>query len=419
MKDLYTFDPTVDDALATYEEVRQAYARFFADLKLPVLVAKASSGDMGGDLSHEYHLATSFGEDNVVSCNSCDYTINDELAETQLPTDPSEIPGEVARQQLSLWKGITKDRKKIVQVWYLDSAKTDGTASSSETQVNIHAIKALVPDLDTSIQDVGPLISHLEKTPSHLFDPDYPVAENLVDVRLANHIKAISGRDDSGVSSDELDHWTAAFHALSVSDRPSRPLPHGDGNYPNLLKINNGDSCPKCEHGSLKVEKAIELGHTFHLGTRYSQPLEATVQLPSGGNPVPLQMGCHGIGVSRLIGVVANHLADDKGLNWPRKIAPYEVVVIAKNDAQEDAEAIFDLIAKDGDIDAVLDDRWAARFPWRMKDAELIGYPVVVILGKKWGEERLAEVQCRRLGVKELVGAEEVAGFVSKLLKTV
>lgn len=392
MKDLYTFDQTVNDALATYEEVRRAYARFFADLKLPILVAKASSGDMGGDLSHEYHLPTSLGEDNVVSCNSCDYTVNDELAETRLP-DTLHIDEDTAKKHVSVWRGITKDRKTAVNVWYLDPIEGDASAEPADTPVNIQLIKSIIPELDTAIQDAGPLIDSLGLKGQ---------AENhLVDVRL---VRALG-------KCDTLDQKVGEI--LRTYGDNSKAL--------NLLKVQSGDTCPKCDHGKLKVEKAIELGHTFHLGTRYSEPLEAKVQLASGGNPVPLQMGCHGIGVSRLIGVVANHLTDDKGLNWPRKIAPFEAVVIAKNGSESDAEELYDQIVKYAgeEVDAVLDDRYTTRFPWRMKDAELIGYPVVVILGKSWSDERKAEVHCRRLGVQEYVSAEKVPRFVRDLLERV
>jgi prolyl-tRNA synthetase len=389
MKDLYTFDPTVDDALATYEEVREAYARFFADLKLPILVAKASSGDMGGDLSHEYHISTSLGEDNVVSCDSCDYTVNDELAETRVP-ESHPMTEDTAKQHVSVWRGITKDRRAAVNVWYLDPTEGD---QSAETPVNIQLIKSIIPELDTSIQDAGPLIDTLEL--------EGKGGNHLADVRLVQALGKCETLDDR------------LKGLLGAYDDNNKPL--------NLLKVQSGDTCPKCDHGKLQVEKAIELGHTFHLGTRYSEPLEAKVQLASGGNPVPLQMGCHGIGVSRLIGVVADHLADDKGLNWPRKIAPFEVVVIAKNGAEKDAEELYDQIVQNerGEVDAVLDDRYTARFPWRMKDAELIGYPVVVIMGKSWGDGRQAEVQCRRLGVREFVSADKVPLFVRDLLERV
>jgi prolyl-tRNA synthetase len=183
----------------------------------------------------------------------------------------------------------------------------------------------------------------------------------------------------------------------------------------------------------LKVQKAIELGHTFHLGTRYSKPMEATVTVPSGlvenkstvqGNSpqseentqdqVPMEMGCHGIGVTRTIGAVAETLADEKGLNWPRVMAPFEIVVVPGKGLGEDSLKIYDTLSA-ATMDPVLDDRKVS-IAWKLRDADLIGYPIIVLLGKKW-KEGLCEVQCRRLGVKQDVKVMDLKGFVENLLR--
>jgi prolyl-tRNA synthetase len=132
-------------------------------------------------------------------------------------------------------------------------------------------------------------------------------------------------------------------------------------------------------------------------------------------------MGCHGIGVSRLIGAVAEILADSKGLNWPRVIAPYEVVVVPAQGNESDAATVYDALMDDArgittePVDTVLDDR-EHPFPWKMRDADLIGYPVIVVVGRHWKQKRVCEVQCRRLAIKEDVQLDELSGFVRKLL---
>ncbi|MCJ1227792.1 hypothetical protein MMC12_004451 [Toensbergia leucococca] len=291
MKDLYTFDATPEKALQTYETVRRAYSAFFDEFKIPYLTAEADSGEIGGSLSHEYHFPTPKGEDNIITCNSCSYAINEEL-------------------------------------------------------------------------------------------------------------------------------------------------------------VKNTDSkCPKCDGGSLVIQTAAELGHTFYLGTKYSEPLEASVapDFSSGPTPSPnshahsenssdeasktqqsnrsiMQMGCYGIGVSRIIAAVADSLADAKGLNWPRIMAPFETVIVPGKGFESDAAALWDLLAcanqpsgNVGSIDAILDDR-DKDMVWKLKDADLIGYPIIVVLGRSWRQGRRCEVQCRRLGAVSEVPVEGLRDTVMSLL---
>ncbi|KAI1807334.1 prolyl-tRNA synthetase [Daldinia bambusicola] len=413
MKDLYTFDYSVQSALSTYEQVRAAYSRLFDELKLPYLVAEASSGDIGGDLSHEYHLPTSIGEDNVINCNSCDYVANEELASTRL--DPSDIPPAESGDVLTagVWRGVSKDRSTLINVWY--------PASYSDEDINTYAIKSVLPELDSSLIDSTPFWS---ATPSESRNGLRLV--NIVDCRLGSPFTvALELNPDpkfllpEGADLD-LSIVTTDYITTSANGEPL-----------NVLRIRDGDSCPRCESGKLKVQKAIELGHTFHLGTRYSEPLEAHVQVPkhliegdsSTAKPgsmvtVPMQMGCHGIGVSRIIGAVADHLADSKGLNWPRAIAPFEVVVIPGRGLDQDSVIVSEYLANSQasrPLDLLLDDR-PESLPWKMRDADLIGYPVVVILGKGWSTDRLCEVQCRRLSSVSHVVLEELPMYINQLL---
>lgn len=280
MKDMYTFDATVESALATYAEVGNAYTGFFNSLNLPFVKVVASSGDMGGDLSHEYHLLTSVGEDTIATCSLCDYAVN------------------------------------------------------------------------TEVTNAAPTLR----------------------------------QNDTGGS---------------------------DVASPSI-----GNSCPKCSAGILDTRKALEVGHTFHLGTRYSSPLGASVATRSGAN-VPMQMGCHGIGVSRLIGAIAEHSADSKGLMWPRIVAPYEVAVLhAAGLGPEAAELCGSIITagRDEAVDVVLDDRQLS-VPWKLRDADLVGYPVVVVVGKAMREDGTCEVQCRRFGTSERVLLQDVPAHVAALLQ--
>ncbi|CAO2650559.1 Nn.00g018510.m01.CDS01 [Neocucurbitaria sp. VM-36] len=376
MKDLYTFDYSQQHALKTYEAVRQAYNNIFNELKLPYLVADADSGNMGGKLSHEYHFVSSKGEDNVWSCNSCEYVANEELVEkkTTLPRE-AQSPEEISRYTL---RGISIDRKTEIQIQIANPSSTSGEEHLSWDRIsdfaNLHAVKKALPDtveLDTGIE-----------------------ASTLTSL-LSN---------------------TTQRETILLRDRALSP------SSSDLTITKPGDACPRCPSGHLSVQKAIEVGHTFHLGTRYSEPLNALVAVPDKSTKEAMQMGCHGIGVSRIIGAVASLLADEKGLNWPRVIAPYEAVILTSPHAsEEEAGEVYDALCGarsdgEGDLDLVLDDRPIKSLGWKLRDADLIGYPVIVVLGRAWKERREVEVQCRRLGVKKDVGLSELRTVVVEML---
>lgn len=451
MKDLYTFDLTTEAALETYEDVRKAYSELFInDMKLPILVAKASSGDMGGSLSHEYHIPTPLGEDHVMSCDSCDYVANEEVAKSR----EVEAPQTGDLESIKVWRGISKDRVKFINVYY-DSAG----------EVNTHAVKKLVPDLDPGAGDAVPLwtaaLTSAERgiTMVTIFDRTVPLSTRK---GIVSHRYSILPEELSEYQ--EKVKMPYAMNAKMPQDT-------------SLLRITEGDGCPQCSNGKLTVQKAIELGHTFHLGTRYSEPMNAQVNVPkrllleaaakgrssstsstqtssepdavegaalpatTGSAPSALaedcpsnlttetfmQMGCHGIGISRIIGAVANHLVDERGLNWPRAIAPYEVVIVydVKDEAvAPDASAVYDALAsqppqsaQQSQIDVVLDDREHARLSWKLQDGDLVGYPVIVVIGKAWKSSRRVEVQCRRLAFRTLVSVEELRSCVGSLLQ--
>ncbi|KAI9829803.1 MAG: hypothetical protein M1826_005380 [Phylliscum demangeonii] len=371
MKDLYTFDHTPALAMETYQRVRDVYSELFNELRMPYLVAEASSGTMGGNLSHEYHLASDAGEDRVVRCGSCGYTANTEILEALI--DP-RLAESVAKVLADSEKN--QCHSSIVNL-YDYRLRIDG--KSQATEVDFH----------------------------NLFPGPPPPARSI----------------------------SIATSDISSDPSTEKPL--------HLTGVQSGDPCPKCGERQLEVQRVIEIGHTFFLGTRYSEPLGARVasfQHATTGDKaavkpaiVPLDMGCHGIGVSRLIGAVANLLADEKGLNWPRVMAPFEVVVMPRGEGQlTDAERVYDALtnfrpAGDSDqpllssyerMDVVLEDRMSLDFVVRMHEYDRLGFPVLVLLGRTWMVDRKCEVQCRRLGdLRMIVPEADVPAYVFGLLR--
>ncbi|KAL4969161.1 putative proline--tRNA ligase AIM10 [Aspergillus stella-maris] len=426
MKDLYTFDFTVEEALKTYELVKSAYTRLFDELKLPYLTAAADSGNMGGSLSHEFHFPSPRGEDTVVSCSNCDSVYNEELAdgkalasgtsaESTPGFDVSEKSEETnARVSTGLWMAISKDRKTLIRSWYPKFTVEDGVTDPVRRQVNSHAVKSIANaagiDIDISIKN--PLEQWAARANSKASSHGSTEKTRVVDM-YDNLVHAYT-RPPRRM----LQEAGCAVENLRFTRLDTFP---GTSNRLNLVNVLDGDQCPKCTQGKLKTHTAIELGHTFHLGTRYSEVLQATVKREDNKS-VPMQMGCHGIGVSRMIAAVADCLVDNKGLNWPRAIAPFEVAIVpATDDVLADAEMVYDHLVAGADaasstpVDAIIDDR-AKNMGWKMGDADLIGYPVIVVLGRGWKEKQTLEVQCRRLGLRQDLPLDELSSVVRETL---
>ncbi|KAL2819006.1 hypothetical protein BDW59DRAFT_151775 [Aspergillus cavernicola] len=422
MKDLYTFDHSVEDALKTYELVRNAYTRLFDELKIPYLMAAADSGNMGGSLSHEFHFPSSKGEDTVVSCSNCDSVYNEELADgmahslpAQEPADPipgfdiDEQPGSTgARVSTGLWMAISKDKRTLLRGWYPQFTMQDGTEPATR-EINSHAVKSIASaagiELDISVENpLEQWAAHIKSSKAH--SDNHTQRPQVLDMydSLVHAYKRPPLSDllqEANCTAEDLEY-------LRLTTFP------GTNHSLNLIKVHTGDQCPKCTQGTLKTHTAIELGHTFHLGTRYSDVLAASVMI-DGGAITPMQMGCHGIGVSRMITAVADSLSDTKGLNWPRAIAPFEAIVVPTKGLEPDAENIYDALIS-ANTDAILDDR-DKQIGWKLGDADLIGYPVIVVVGKGWKKQRTVEVQCRRLGLRRDVALEGLAEFVQELLR--
>ncbi|KAH9870326.1 hypothetical protein IAQ61_005800 [Plenodomus lingam] len=412
MKDLYTFDTDANAALKTYEQVRQAYNNLFDELRIPYLVADADSGNMGGKLSHEYHFISPKGEDNVWSCDSCSYVANEELVEKRAPPPPSDSDSS-KNTEVIVFTGISTDHTTAINIHIPRPAS--GLPPTSHhlpwtqisSHVNLHAVKRALPTSLTLDSGIEPSTLHslLPKTTSSL---------NLYDIRLPH-----SPPEQQQEQHQQID--------LTIIP-PNAP-------------------CPRCPSGTLNPHRAIEIAHTFHLGTRYSDPLSAVFAPRDGTAKLAMHMGCHGIGLSRIVGAVAGLLCDERGLNWPRVMAPFECVVLGGGGEEgevagrvydglvfggrdgaapggvdnADATAPAAAAAVDADtvqpIDTILDDRPGKSLGWKLRDADLIGYPVVVVVGRAWRERGEVEVQCRRLGVKRDVSVSEVRGVVGDLLE--
>ena len=474
MKDLYTFDASEQEALQTYQIVRDAYKAFFDELKIPYLTARAHSGDIGGDLSHEYHFPSAKGEDVILSCSRCAYLKNEELEldsslqmhdsafriamyrdrerrvaegrpfreegvdeEGEYNVRPGDVYDEnVVTQGFKIWHGVSADRSLLVEAVIPQAMKIENRSGSishwRETDFCTNSIKRIYPDIDLSVE-----------RPVEIFEQHASCRNTAIDADAQpTKSSAVRYWVDDRVSQQALERWEKSPESV-IPKLDDDVYVEGTGVVTGgIIKIAAGDPCPECGEGAVRKTKAIELGHTFHLGTRYSKPLdacfspspsqrtrEAMTTTAQTSQRIPMQMGCHGIGISRMIAAVADNLADSKGLNWPRVMAPFEVVIINRDEHQDQVPIVCNLLnaatrkpalasnePMDAPLDIVVDDRKQG-FVWKLNDADLIGYPIIIILGKRYGKERICEIQCRRLGVKEDVHIDELNGEVRGLLE--
>ncbi|EFR01474.1 prolyl-tRNA synthetase [Nannizzia gypsea CBS 118893] len=433
MKDLYTFDSTEGEAIKTYNTVKDAYISLFKELKIPYVVASASSGNMGGNLSHEFHFPSPKGEDTVVSCSKCEYVFNEELASgkssNKLTENKPEIDAstdglgrqEAAAISTGQWTVISKDKKVLVRAFYPKFLITNGESEPAQREVNQHSLKAIASaygiDIDIGVKDpLATWKAEIQKQPQ-TSEQDIRVLD-IYDSRVRVYNRPPIKDLLDGIPSNSLNIQSSLLDRFPGTD-----------DCLDLLRARAGDECPSCGSPSLKIDQSIELAHTFHLGTRYSDVLQANVSinpaiLANAGQkgkqePVPIQMGCHGIGVSRMISAVSDILADEKGLNWPQAIAPFQVAVVPGKGLEKEAELVYDVVTRNTQqpIDTILDDR-KKDFAWKLRDADLIGYPVILAVGKNsWSAGNKVEVQCRRLGnLRTKISLEEVPELVSSLL---
>ncbi|KUL91223.1 hypothetical protein ZTR_01701 [Talaromyces verruculosus] len=438
MKDLYTFDYNAEQALATYEATREAYKRIFDTLKVPYLVAAADSGNMGGNLSHEFHFISDKGEDTLISCSDCDYVYNEEVSDGRATTSVIENPLAAPRPSetgvgtdnpvaisMALWTAISKDRKTLVRAWYPRYSTQDLGGEPREREINSHAVKAIAKstgvDLDTSVENpVEHWYESVKMWHSIPLNNELPQTYKILDL-YDSQVAPYSRPPLSGLP----ENFDKAKYPVEIALLNRFP---GSQDGLSLTRVLDGEKCPKCSTGSLHTHNAVELGHTFYLGTRYSEVLKANVFMDNSviksneansnkSQKVPMEMGCHGIGVSRMISAVADACSDVHGLNWPKAIAPFEIIVVPARDLESEAENVYDLLRQHTDTsDVILDDR-TKHVGWKLKDADMIGYPIVVVVGKAWQSSQKLEVHCRQLdGLREDVPVDRLIEYIRSLL---
>ncbi|MCL5736188.1 MAG: proline--tRNA ligase [Actinobacteria bacterium] len=411
MKDSYTFD--IDEAGLEESYVKHigAYDRIFARCGLEFYRVESDSGFMGGGQAHEYMAPSSAGEDKVAMCGSCGYAANVELARStaRTPTSANATPGDAALREVS-----TPEQRTIDEVSAFLHIEPSQLIKSLVYIAGEAAVLALVRG-DHSLHE-NKLTRYLksEVRPAH-----------------PEEVKEVTGAEVGFVGPVGLSVRIIADEALRPPGGAPRTYTAGankehthlqgvvigrdfEPEFADLREAQEGDACPRCG-ASLTMKQVIEIGNIFKLGSKYSLPLGATV-LDEAGQERPIIMGSYGIGPARIAAAAVEQSHDDRGIIWPKSIAPFDVHLIqvqAKDPIQTQvAQGLYDRLAVEG-WQVLWDDR-DERPGFKFADAELIGCPVRVTVGKK-AVDRVVEVEPRAGGAREDVPLEGGADRIREL----
>ena len=417
MKDSYSFDIDQKGLDQAFESHRQAYVKIFGRCGLKTIQVDAHSGAMGGSGSTEFMVPTDAGEDLIANCESCGYSANTEKASSQIATadtykpagatpelETFPTPGVVTIDALAASPYNVKADQQLKTLIYVADEKPVIAIVRGDDQLNEAKLQTA-----TSAQILRP--AHAEEIQRWLGAKPgslggVGIAEKKIPVFLDSRLTGLSGMV-TGANKE-------GFHYRNVS--VPRDLQHATA--VDLRTINAGEGCPKCGK-PLVVGKALEVGHIFKLGTRYSESMGARV-LDDTGRETPLVMGSYGIGVERILAAAVELHHDQDGIRWPMSIAPFQVAILPlqMNDTavRETAEKVYAELVAAG-IETLLDDR-DERAGVKFKDADLIGLPIRLALGKKGLAEGKLEWKLRLPGAQvELVPLGEVVARVQAAVR--
>ncbi len=408
MKDAYSFHTSDEDAEREYWNMYETYSRIFSRMGLKFKAVEADTGEIGGSFSHEFMVIADTGEGKLVFCEKCGYAASTEKAEAVKPEVPESreslfkeiekvsTPNVKRIEEVSNFLNVPKNNILKLLVYIVDgkpvAVAVRGDKDVEETKLK-NAFKAKEIRLATEEE-----IEKFTGQPKGFLSPinlPIPVYADYSVIPLVNFV-AGAGEKDYHLRNV---NWGRDFKVEKFID---------------VAEVKGGEPCPKCGN-PLTEKRGIEVGHIFKLGTKYSKAMNATF-VDENGEEKPIVMGCYGIGVTRVMAAAVEQNYDENGIVWTPEIAPFEVIVIpvnVKNDEiRETAEKIYEELKNKG-LDVLIDDR-NARPGFKFKDADLIGIPVQVIVGKKVSEGKV-EIKVRKTGEKAEVPIEEAA---SRTLET-
>ncbi len=406
MKDAYSFDIDDQGAEKSYEAMYKAYERIFSRCGLKFKPVEADTGPIGGNFSHEFMVLASTGEDIILSCAKCSYAANLEKAEIARPASldlrpspagsPEKVhtPGVRTVEEVCGFLGVTpKDLVKTLI--YTTDKGIVAALVRGDHEVNEAKLKRAAGCETLELADEA-TIEKYTKAPRGFAGPVGLSIKKIADFALLESGSSVTGANEEDYHLRNV--WLSRDAQINL--------------IADIRNAQEGDTCPRCEEGTLGAIRGIEVGHIFKLGTKYSKAMNACY-LDVNGDLKPIIMGCYGIGVSRVLAAAIEQYADENGVVFPVPIAPYPVVVLPVSITDEkvmsEALRIYDELNRRG-IDTLMDDR-DARPGVKFMDADLIGVPYRITVGARGLKEGIVEVKERSSGTVEKVPLQEVIDY--------
>ncbi len=394
MADAYSFDSSKSSMIETYSKINGTYARIFEKLNLNAVAVEAVSGAIGGDVNHEYMVPSPIGEDTFVKCQNCGYSANVEAAvhngygtkeEHSVDKNLEQVakleevftPGNGSIEEVSAQLGMDKSQLILAIAYTTEAGQIQIGLIPGDRHFRLQPGCTLLSDDDFAREK--PLVKGF-LGPIGKIDLGYKVIADLTLKQNRHHGFVIGADKENYHFAGALigrDFEVSAFDSISVAQ--------------------DGDMCQKCGQ-NLELIRAVEVAHTFQLGHKYSGVMSGATFLGQDGKLTPYYMGCYGIGVSRLVSVIAESFHDEKGLKWPLSVAPYSIHIVPlhmkKNkEVQDRIEDIVTLLASKN-ISFILDDRDLSPGV-SFKDAELLGMPFILTVGGRSLERGVIELKNR------------------------
>ncbi|CAH2801106.1 MAG: Prolyl-tRNA synthetase (EC, bacterial type [uncultured Paraburkholderia sp.] len=412
MKDAYSFDKDIEGLRESYRKMYDAYVRIFTRLDLDFRAVAADNGSIGGNGSHEFHVIADTGEDAIAYCPTSDFAANVEAAEALPLYVERAAPAEEIKKTATLGKAKCEAVAELLSIPLERTIKSIVLATENEGAEPTIWLLMLRGDHDLNEIKVSKLPGLAEfrmATEAEIIETFGTPPGYLGPVNTKKPVKVVADRTVANMSDFLVGANEVDYHITGVNWGRDLPEPV----VADIRNVKKGDPSPDGK-GEIDICRGIEVGHVFQLGTKYSEAMNATC-LDETGKPRPMEMGCYGIGVTRILGAAIEQNFDEKGIIWPESIAPFEVVLCPmgydRSDAvREQADKLYAELLEAG-VDVILDDR-GERPGVMFADWELIGVPHRLVIGDRGLKDGKLEYQGRRDTEATLLPVEDAAQTV-------
>ncbi|HID98017.1 MAG TPA: proline--tRNA ligase [Thermodesulfobacteriaceae bacterium] len=414
MKDAYSFDCDYEALDTTYGKMHKAYSRIFERCGLDFRPVEADTGSIGGEASHEFMVLAETGEDLIACCTECNYAANVELAPVRVLADKVEplepgwdmekvnTPGKRSIEEVSIFLGIGPDTLVKTLILLADGDEPVAVLIRGDHELNEVKLKRFlgVEELVFADDEAVRLITGAP--------PGFAGPVGLDSVRIVAD-QCLETMTDFVIGANEAD-----AHCVGVNWGRDLPRPE----FADIRVISPEDPCPVCG-GGIELRRGIEVGHIFKLGIKYSEAMGASF-LDARGRKRPIVMGCYGIGVGRTVAAAIEQNHDENGIVFPVPVAPFQVIIspvnVKDSDIMEAAEKLYGQLAELG-IEVLLDDR-RERPGVKFKDADLIGIPFRITVGRRLKEKNEVEIKTRKTGDSIVVSRDKALESIREMLSS-